>query len=365
MNKFNAAPAGLAAACARCYYKGTAQGLHRREISQRMRQQAAASALIPIRLLSMLSNFLVCLNAVLPLFILIYIGTLVQRFRLLKPDEVRRVNRLVFMVLFGPMMFENVYTADIPGSIDGGAVIFAVVFVLAEIGLATPFVLKTEADNKKRGAMIQAMYRSNVVVMGLPLAINIFGKEGAAGTAVMMAIVGIVYNIAAVIILETFRGGKASPAGLLKKMAKNPIILGTTSGLIFNLAHIPLAQPLNTVIAQMGAAATPMALIILGASFSFAGLRRIGRDLAAVVSARLVVLPALGLSLAALAGFRGVTFVALVGVIATPCAVASYTMAEAMDSDGALAGAAVVVSSFFSLITLFCWLFLFRSLGVF
>ena len=52
-------------------------------------------------------------------------------------------------------------------------------------------------------------------------------------------------------------------------------------------------------------------------------------------------------------------------MMTAPSAVSSYTMAEAMGSDGALAGAAVIFTSAFSLITMFLWLFLFRTLGMF
>ena len=40
-------------------------------------------------------------------------------------------------------------------------------------------------------------------------------------------------------------------------------------------------------------------------------------------------------------------------------------MAEAMDSDGELAGNAVIFATPLSCVTIFLWLFLFKSLGMF
>ena len=57
----------------------------------------------------MLSNFLVCINAVIPLFILLVIGYLVRRTGLLKDEEVHRFNHMVFLVFFPPLMFQNLY----------------------------------------------------------------------------------------------------------------------------------------------------------------------------------------------------------------------------------------------------------------
>ena len=108
-----------------------------------------------------------------------------------------------------------------------------------------------------------------------------------------------------------------------------------------------------------------MALIILGASFSFSSIKRCRRNLIISVVGKLVVVPAVFLPLAAFAGFRGVEFVTLIAVFAAPAAVSSFTMAEAMDSDSELAGNCVIFSSLFAGITLFLWIFIFKSLGMF
>lgn len=313
----------------------------------------------------MLSNFMVCLNAVLPIFILIFIGAAVRFFKLLTDEEVRKVNRMVFLVFFGPLMFENIYGISYGGHINLEALVYGALFIFAEIAAVTPFVMKIEKDNRKRSAMIQAMYRSNYVIMGLPVAMNIFGNGNVSQTAVMVAVIVPIYNIMAVIILESFRGGHVSPFSIIKKLAQNPIIIGAICGAAAMAFRVELPEALNTVISDMGSACMPISLIVLGASFSFEKIRGYARDLSIVVAARLVIIPAAGLTVAALMGFRGIDFISLLAMMTAPSAVSSYTMAEAMGSDGALAGAAVIFTSAFSLITMFLWLFLFRTLGMF
>ena len=87
---------------------------------------------------------------------------------------------------------------------------------------------------------------------------------------------------------------------------------------------------------------------------------------------RLVVMPAIFLSLGALLGFRGVEFAALIGIFASSNAVAAFTMAQQMGGDAELAGDIVVTTSaasiltmFFWMFTIFGWSFLFKSLGMF
>lgn len=67
--------------------------------------------------------------------------------------------------------------------------------------------------------MIQAIYRSNFVLMGLPIAANIFGKDKLGMTAVLVAVVVPIYNMLAVITLEIFRGQKINVLKILKGIA--------------------------------------------------------------------------------------------------------------------------------------------------
>ena len=313
----------------------------------------------------MLSNFLVCINAVITLFILLVIGYLVRRTGLLKDEEVHRFNHMVFLVFFPPLMFQNLYGNNDGFLPDGKLLLFAVPFILCVILLSIPLVKKIEKNPRSQGAMIQAVYRSNFILMGLPVAINIFGKGNVSQTALLIAVIVPMYNVVSVIILESFRGSKPDIGQILKKVATNPIILGAVAGILAILLGITLPKPIATTVEWMADVTTPMALILLGASFDITTVKGQKRNLVFCILMRLLVVPAAGLSLAALLGFRGVEFVALIAMLATPMAVSSYTMADSMDSDGELAGNCVIFSTPLSCLTLFGWLFLFKTLGIF
>ena len=106
-------------------------------------------------------------------------------------------------------------------------------------------------------------------------------------------------------------------------------------------------------------------MILLGASFNKSSVHAGKKNLTICVLSRLVIVPAIGLGLAAMLGVRDVALVSLIAMMAAPPAVSSYTMAEAMDSDGELAGNAVIFATPLSCVTIFLWLFLFKSLGMF
>lgn len=79
---------------------------------------------------------------------------------------------------------------------------------------------------------------------------------------------------------------------------------------------------------------------------------------------RLVVFPGIFLSIAVILGFSGVELLTLVALFATPTAIASHVMAQHFHGDADLAGVEVVISTLVSLVTLFLWIFCFKSFGL-
>ena len=279
--------------------------------------------------------------------------------------EVKKLNKLVFNVFFPCLMFSNIYGAEIGDAFDGKLIAFTVGMILTVFFLTMAIIVKIEPSNRSRGAMIQAIYRSNFVIMGLPIVSNIFGGEKLATTALAVTIVVPIFNVLAVVVLEIFRGRRPDPVHILKGIAKNPLIIGAVLGILTVLFGIQLPGLVEDVVMSLKNVATPLALVTLGMSLNLKNFGAMKRNLAICVLGRLVVVPAAALSLAALIGIRGVPFVTLIAVFASPTAVSSFTMAEQMDSDGPLAANAVVCSSALASVTLFLWIFIFKSLGMF
>ena len=142
-------------------------------------------------------------------------------------------------------------------------------------------------------------------------------------------------------------------------------VLGAVAGIFAVLIDLRLPQVLEGVVSSMAGVATPMALLTLGAFFDFQSIANRKKDIAICVIGRLAVVPAIGLTVGILLGFRAIELVTLIAIFASPSAVSSFPMAQQMDSDAELAGDAVVFSSMFSCFTMFLWIFAAKSLGLF
>ena len=310
--------------------------------------------------------FVVAVKAIVPLFLLILTGTYIRWRKLLTDTEIRHVNGMVFEIFFFCMMFHNLYITSLDQAVRPKLILFSVAAVFAVIAIAAVFAMRLTPDNKTRGAMIQAIYRSNFVLLGIPMVENIFGREALAVPTMMIAIVVPIFNIMGVFILETFRGdGTFSLKTTLLNVLKNPMIVGAIFGFFFLFTGIRIPDFIEKPIAQLSYCTSPVALLILGASFKIGTLGNDVRDLAIIVASRLLVVPGVILPLAMLMGIRGIEFVTLISIFATPCAVASFAMAQQLGSNAELAGNAVVVSSALSCFTLFFWIVLFQVFGVF
>lgn len=313
----------------------------------------------------LLNSFLLSLNAVASIFVTMAAGYGAKRLLRLEKPEIGRFNSLVFHVPLPLMLFYNIYRSDLRGGVSLRCLGLALGVLLVLFGLTWFLVKRVESADGKRGVMIQASFRSNFLLLGMPLIQELCPGADLATVSVMLAIVVPCYNVLAVVTLERFRRARPNFKSILLGVVKNPLILASAAGVALNLSGLELPGFLATPIAQLGAAASPIALLLLGAQFEFRDVGVHRRNLALCALLRLVVYPAAALSLAALAGLRGPEFAVLISMFATPTAVASFSMAASMGGDSDLAAGAVTVSTLFSALTLFLWIFLFKSLGMF
>lgn len=312
-----------------------------------------------------MENLMISANAVLPMCLVMALGYGTRRLGWLRREEISTINKIAFRIFLPCLLYYNIYCSDLSGSFDPLLMAFAVGGVLLTFGLALGYTLLTEKLPERRGVLIQGMFRSNYVIMGIPVATALLGADQLGTVSILIAVIVPLFNMLAVVVLEVFRGQKPKPLHILGQIAKNPLVIGSVLGILTLVAGIRLPRILEQTIQSVSAIASPLQLFLLGAFFQFSGLKTYRRELVTVSIAKLIVSPGLFLGLGALLGFRGVAFVSLIGIFASPTAVNSFTMAQQMGGDAELAGDIVVTTSAASILTMFLWIFLFKSLGMF
>ena len=313
-----------------------------------------------------MENFMLSANAVLPMFLLLAAGYLSKRFGILSLEDIPRTNRIAFRIFLPCLLFYNIYNAELSYAIRPKLILFAVCGVLLVFAGAVYGAHRFEKIQDRKGPIAQGIFRSNFVIMGIPIAQAIVGDADLSPVAILIAVIVPMFNFLSVVILEKFRGGRVKTGEVLLEIAKNPLIIGSVLGIVFLLLHIRLPAVVEKAVSNLGSIATPLQLFLLGAFFRFSGLRHYVRPLTVVTLVKLFVTPAVMLSAAALLGIRGVEFLGLIGIFASPTAINSFTMVQQMKcGDAELAGDIVVMTSAVSIFSFFIWIYLFKSLGMF
>ncbi|MDD5824106.1 MAG: AEC family transporter [Firmicutes bacterium] len=313
----------------------------------------------------MLQNFTICVNAVIPSAIYLLLGILLRYFGVAKEDEVRKFTHLTFIVLYPFMMFDNIYGKNIGENMNVKLVVYCVLMLAFVIALTWWIVCKIESEDRNRSSMIQAIFRSNIVLMGLPIGINLFGKGNVTAVAVVVLFIVPIYNVVSVVLFERFRKGKANVGKMVRGVLTNPIIVGAIVALVVMALGIELPEVILQPVVTLADSTTAIAMVLLGASLNMSGLKGERRRVAICVIGKLLVVPAIGIGGAVLLGFTGVELVAVVLMVATPTALASFAMATSMGGNGEIASNAVVFSSIASCFTLPIWLFALKTMGLF
>ena len=311
-----------------------------------------------------MDNLILSVNVVLPLFLLLAAGYLLKLFKLLDAHTLSAMNQVCFKVFLPILLFLTIYQSDLKQVWNPKLLLFAIVSIFLYFLLLCIFVPLSEKKNSRRGVLIQAMFRSNFILFGIPVASSIYGPEALAPVSMLITVVVPLYNVLAVIVLEFFRGGKINFGKVLFGICKNPLILAAILGLLALYFKVPLPKPIVSALSDLSDIATPLALLILGGTFSFRKITGYTRQLIIGLCGKLILMPLLFLPVAVLLGFRNEELVGLMTMFGTPSAVSSFVMAEQMGGDSELAGQLVIFTTAFSIFTLFTWVFLLKHFAL-
>ena len=313
----------------------------------------------------MLQNFIICVNAVVPSAIYLIIGVLLRLAHVVTDEDVKKFTHMVFVCLYPFIMFDNLYGKNIGEHFDKLLVIYSVGFTIIQIAVSWVIVCMIESEDRNRGPMIQAAFRSNIILMGLPVGVNLFGKGNVTQVALVILFVVPLYNVMTVVVLEHFRGGRANILHTVKKVMMNPIILGAIAAGVVMALHIKLPSPVEQTISTLSDCTAPIAMILLGAALNISGFSSDRKKIAFSVGAKILVWPAIGITGAILLGMRDVALIAVLLMLAAPTALAAYAMSESMGGNGKLAGEIVVISTALSCFTIPVFLFILKTNGLF
>lgn len=297
----------------------------------------------------MLENFLTVGTQVLVLFILIGVGVVCTKAKLLTSTAVRAMADVVLLFATPCVIirsFQRPLTAELMKDLGISALAAIGVHLL---GIALAHLLCHDKDDARRSVLRFGVVFSNAGYMAIPLQQAILGDDGVFFGAVFVA----VFNI----VLWTYGVGVMSggvKALSLRKILLNPGLIGVTLGLIFLLGGITLPTVIASPINHLANLNTPLPMLIIGFYLAGANIKEALRDRSAYLTIllRLAVVPLITLGVMWLCGIRGTILVSAVIGASAPVATATTMFAAKFDRSPTLSVNLVVLSTLLSAITM-------------
>ncbi len=311
-----------------------------------------------------LQSVLFALSITGPIFLMMALGNILQRLRIIDQHFINTASKLVFTVCLPILLFLSIQNAEMPSGIALrinaiAAIVTLVVFLL--LYLVAPVLVSEPRD---RGVFIQGSFRSNLAIMGLALADKAYGAEGLAIASMIMAFITVLYNVLSVITLtRSLSPDAGSPwRSIIRGIITNPLIIAILASLGLKLSgqHLPsMLVDSGQYFAQMS---LPLALLCIGGTLSFRSLRGSSSLTLWASFIKLCVLPAVIIWVAVAFDVRGMPLGVLFLMVSAPTAAASYVMVEAMKGNSALAANIIAMSTVWSIVTVSFGLLLLKSM---
>lgn len=294
-------------------------------------------------------SFLTVAQQVLILFILIGVGFLCGKTRLLSDAAVKSCADIVLLVVT-PCVIIQSFMRPFDSAMLGGLLQAALVSLLVHAGsILLAHLLLRDKDEARRRVLRFGTVFSNAGYMAFPLQEALLGETGVFYGAAYVAVFNVVlwsYG------LLTMSGDRKALSG--RKLVLNPGIIGLAVGLVLFIGSVPVPEVLASPISHLASLNTPVPMLIIGFYLARADIGRALRDGwgYAAIGLRLVVIPLLALGGMLLCGLRGPLLVACTIAVSAPVAAATTMFATKYEQDTFLSVNLVSLSTLFSMVTM-------------
>lgn len=312
-----------------------------------------------------MNSFQTALSAVLPMFVMLVMGNFLKRIKMVDEHTLNKMNTLCFKTFLSISLYYNIYRANIAEVFNGKLLMFVVITQFIILGISFIAAIPVTKGKKKRGALIHGIFHTNFVIFGTLIGTALCGEGNIGAISLLIAVIVPVQNILSVITLEMFReGGKISFKQIAKGVIKNPYVIAAILGCLTHLFGIKYPDLIANIFRDLGRCGTPVALIVMGGLFNFGAVYENVKSIMTGVICRLIIVPAILIPISIWLGFRGGDLIGLMCIFVAPCAITSFNLASAMNSDADLAAQLVVFTSVVSIFTIFIWIFTLSQLGL-
>ena len=285
-----------------------------------------------------------------PDFSLILIGYLLCRFTALNRQVWEPVERLVYFLMFPVLLFHSIVKS--PLDLSTASSLMAAGLVLCLMGIALAYSLPwwpwvgQRFDKRLHAASAQIGFRFNSFI-ALALANKVAGPQGLLLISVVIGVRDSLLNVGAV-----WPMARHANKGFVRELIRNPLIIGTVSGLTANLLGLQIPPWLDPTVTRIGQASLALGLMAAGAGMQFSSLKDAKTLGILVLATRHLAMPTMALGVAMLFQLDATQTSVLLLFAAVPTASSCYVLAARMGYNGAYVAGLVTLSTLLGMASL-------------
>lgn len=244
------------------------------------------------------------LLAIVPIFGLIALGAVAGFWRFLSPETGKGLTEFTFRFAVPALLFRTMVSADLSGTSITG--LWATHFGAVAAGwicatLATLLLQRRSAAEAVVMSMTTA--HGNLLLLGLPVALGAFGPAATPSVAILISLHSpVLWLVATMQMALATRSSDTNLAAAIRAMAldlgRNPIIVSLAAGSAARTAGVELHPAVDRLLALLGSASIPCALVALGMSLTRFQLRGELSTVSMLLLFKLILMPAVAWLLA-------------------------------------------------------------------
>lgn len=299
------------------------------------------------------------ISLIIPDFAIILLGLVLSRKGGFTKAFWDGAEKLVFNFLLAPFLFVSVAQSQLA---VGESVRFLLTGICAMLlGVAASFAVRyfIKADAVTHASVFQCGFRFNTYI-GFAICTRFCGAEGPSLLAMLIAFwVPISNSIAVSDLVRAVakRDNQSENRSQLLRttvlgVARNPLIIATVLGLIFNYLGIESIQPVKDFLSHLGSASLAMGLLCIGAGLQFSNLAKHFKLIAASCLVRLAVIPLMAWIVIQLTGLSGNAAAVVLVFASLPTAQSCYVMTANMHGNASIVAAVTTLQTLLSMLTL-------------
>ncbi|WP_428604163.1 AEC family transporter [Sedimenticola sp.] len=278
-------------------------------------------------------------NALIPVMAIILLGMLLRRAPLFTDESWHGFENLCYFVLFPALLIKTLATAKIASTellLFSAMVLFAIFGMSLLLLLCQPLMRRwLGIDGPAFTSLFQGATRWHGFI-ALSIVGLLYGDEGVAYMAIIMAVIIPPLNVINVSVLARFTDGPGGLQDVLRKLLRNPFIIACFIGATLNLTGIGLPSQIFSLFDILGGGALGLGLLTVGAGLHFSLVLDHLLLVSFGAAIRLLGMPLLMFTGAWLFGIDGVPRTVAVIAAAVPTASTSYILARQMGGDAPL-----------------------------